>query len=91
MLADDLRVGPWQEEEVAALIVQHHGLSVQDPVGVEDDVTGRSLPEDLGQGHVAEGFGLQKVLQDAARPHRGELVGVSDEDQVRARADRGEK
>ena len=62
---------------------QLRDLAVVDAVGVDDDAGPPGLAEDLGQSHPRDGAGGEQVAQHLAGAHRGELVDVADQQQVR--------
>jgi hypothetical protein len=63
-------------------------VSGVDPVRVDHDPRLLGLPEDLRQPHHGQRARGEHVPQHLARPDRGQLVDVSDQEQVRARRDR---
>lgn len=72
------------------LIVPQVGqLPPVDPVGAADDGALGGLPEDLGEAHHGDHPAADKVGEQVARPHAGQLVGVAHQDQpaLRPRAD----
>ena len=88
VLVDDRDLVPLQEKEIPALVVHEQLVSLQDPVGVHDNIALTGLAEDMVEHDGPEGTGFDQVLQDTAGAHAGQLVDVADQDQPGADRDR---
>jgi hypothetical protein len=81
-----LGIAGLDEVEVGAVALRGaqvgHAAGVY-PVGVGDDLALSGLAEDLGEARHGHGAGADDIGQHLARPHRGELVHVTDKDQRR--------
>ena len=74
------------------LVVPQVGqLPPVDPVGAADDGALGGLPEDLGQAHHGDHPAADKVGEQVARPHAGQLVGVAHQDQPALRPQGGQQ
>ena len=69
------------KQKVPAPFGQIHRLSGMDPVGVDNNVAFRRLPENMGQFHHIKRPGADHVFQHIARTHRGQLVHIPHQDQ----------
>ena len=50
-------------------------------MGVDADLGGLSLAEDFGEAHRGNAAGIDQVGQYGARPHRGQLIDVTNDEQ----------
>ena len=91
VLVYDRRVIPLEEEEIPALVVDGRHLSLQDPVGIGDDIALQRLAEDLAEHDRSEDTRFDQVPQHSAGAYAGQLVHVPHQDQSRAGHDCLEK
>ncbi len=91
-MANLLRLGGCEEKEVAAAGgLQVGELAAVDGVGAGDDTAAGGLAEDFGQLHARHDGAGDEVVEHHAGAHRGELVGIAHNEQVRAFREGGEE
>jgi hypothetical protein len=76
------------EQEEVGVLAEHRGLAGVDPVRVDHHPGLLGLPEDLGEPDPGDGVGGQHVAQHLPGADRGQLVHVTDQQQMRPRRDR---
>ena len=81
VFVDHRNLVPLQKKEIPALVVHRQRLSLQNSVGIHDNVAPAGLPEDMAQHDGMKSPGIDQILQDASGPHTGQLVDIPDKDQ----------
>jgi hypothetical protein len=76
------------EQEEVGVLPEHRRPPGVDPVRVDHHPRLLGLPEDLGEPDPGDGVGGQHITQHLPGTDRGQLVHITDQQQVRPRRDR---
>lgn len=77
-----------KQKEIARRITKERHLAFVNEVGIRDDQRALVLPKNYIERHGRYHPGTEHVLENIARADRGELVGVTDKENVGGQVNR---